>query len=133
MFSTNDFHQTKKLLESVSTCFYTYTPKNEKSIPILLKGLSHTQSPQEILNELKTLNIEGLSFNKVINFTTKKSLAKNIQLPIFLVQLSAVSQIHRLQKVTRLCHHVITWEKVKTSEIIQCKRCQAYRACGVQL
>lgn len=95
MFNASDFYQAKKLLESVDTCFYTYTPKANKPISILLKGLNYTYNPQEILNELKALNIDGLNFIKVTNFTTKKSLAENIQLSIFLVQLESGSQIHK--------------------------------------
>lgn len=70
------------------------------------------------------LKIEELSFQKVMQFKTKKSIAENISLPIFIVQLDANSQLHKLQKVNRLCHHVITWEKLKKSETLQCKRCQ---------
>lgn len=42
VYSANDFYQTKKLLESASTCFYTYTQKLDKPISMILKGLHHT-------------------------------------------------------------------------------------------
>ncbi|GAB1861458.1 hypothetical protein CAJAP_02537 [Camponotus japonicus] len=47
MFSLTDFHKAKKLLESVYTCFYTFTPKKDKAISVLLKGLHHSYDPQE--------------------------------------------------------------------------------------
>lgn len=73
---------------------------------------------------MQQLNIEDLNFLKVTHFTTKRSVAENIPLSIFLVQLDANCQFHKLQKVNRLCHHVISWEKLKKKDIIQCKKCQ---------
>ncbi|EFN73731.1 Nucleic-acid-binding protein from transposon X-element, partial [Camponotus floridanus] len=104
--------------------FYTFTPKKDKVISILLKGLHHSYDSQEILNELKSLKIEDVGFHKVTPFKTKRSVSENIQLPIFLVQLEAGSKIHNLIKINRLCHHIITWDKLKNKNIIQCKRCQ---------
>lgn len=39
MYSLADYHRVKKLLESVHTCFYTFTPKKEKTISVILKGI----------------------------------------------------------------------------------------------
>lgn len=124
MFSLTDFHKAKKLLESVHTCFYTFTPKENKNISVLLKGLHHSYDTQIILNELKSLNIENVSFHKVTQFKTKRSESENIQLPIFLVQLEAGSKIQNVLKIKSLCHHIILWDKLKNKNIIQCKRCQ---------
>lgn len=92
MFSLTDFHTAKKLLESVYTYFYTYTPKKDKTISILLKGIHHSYDPQTILSKLKSLKVEGVGFHKITNFTTKRSVNENIQLPIFL-QVEAGSKI----------------------------------------
>lgn len=124
MFSETDYYRTKKLLELANTCFYTYTPKKDKLVSILLKGLHYSYNPQDILKELQTFDTEGLKFIKVTHFTTKKSVSENIPLSIFLVQLDTNCQFQKLQKVNRLCHHVISWEKLKRKDIIQCKRCQ---------
>lgn len=43
---------------------------------------------------------------------------------MFIVQMEAGSKVQNLQKINRLCHHIIKWEKLKNNEIIQCKRCQ---------
>lgn len=119
-----DYYKAKESLELVKACFYTFTPKKDKAFTILLKGLHHSYDPQDILSELQALNVEGLNFSKVTHFKTKKSINENIPLSMFVVQLDATSIIHNLQKINRLCHHVVTWEKLKNSDIIQCKRCQ---------
>lgn len=124
MFSETDYYKAKKLLELANTCFYTYTPKKDKLISVLLKGLHHSYNPQEILSELQTFDTEGLKFIKVSHFTTKRSVSESISLSIFLAQLEANCQFQKLQKINRLCHHVISWEKLKRNDIIQCKRCQ---------
>lgn len=113
VFTLTDFYKVKKLLESVCMCFYTYTLKSDKTISVILKDLHYSYEPNDILTELQQLNIEGLSFTKVSNFTTKRSVAENIPLLMFLVQLDAKCQFHNLQKVNRLCHHSITWERLK--------------------
>lgn len=76
------------------------------------------------MSELHEQKIDKVKFVKVARFTTRKSVAENIPLPIFMVQLDASSQTHELQKINRLAHHVIKWEKLKSKDIIQCKKCQ---------
>lgn len=124
MYSLADYHRAKKALESVHACFYTFTPKKEKTISVILKGIDHSYDPQIIFDELNALNIEEIKFQKVIPFKTKRSVRENIALPMFIVQLEAGSKVQKLQKINRLCHHVIKWEKFKSNETIQCKRCQ---------
>lgn len=116
MFSETDYHKTKKLLELVNTYFYTYTPKRDKLTSVLLKRLHQAHDPQEILNELQTFDTDGLRFTKVSRFTTKRSVSENIPLPVFLVQLETNCQFQKLQKINRLCHHVISWEKIKRKD-----------------
>lgn len=125
MFSLTDFHKAKKLLEiGIYVFLYFHTKKRQSYISVLLKGLHHSYDPQIILNELKSLKVEGIGFHKVTLFKTKRSVSENIQLPIFLVQLETGNKIHNLQKINRLCHHVISWDKLKNKDIIQCKKCQ---------
>lgn len=66
------------LLTRCNSKFYIYTNKSEKPINILLKGLEQSYQEKEVLEELQALNIENVSFNKVIRFTTSKSRNENI-------------------------------------------------------
>lgn len=93
-----DFSKAKKALEQAGTCFYTYTPRMEKPRTLLLKGISSEYETQEILNELNSLNVENIKFIKVLQFTTKRSIAEGYKLPIYIVQLDAASQVQQIKK-----------------------------------
>ncbi|EZA56411.1 Nucleic-acid-binding protein from mobile element jockey [Ooceraea biroi] len=128
MLTLSDFRKAKEILNLVCACYYTYTPKKEKVITVLLKGIHHSYEPDDILANLQSYvqlnNIDNLRFLKVARFKTKRSVSENRHLSIYIVQLDATSQLRNLQKLDRLYHHVITWERLKSTEIIQCKRCQ---------
>lgn len=47
----------KELLTECNSKFYTYTPKIEKPIMLLLKGLNNSYDEKEVLDELKSLSI----------------------------------------------------------------------------
>lgn len=119
-----DFSKAKKALEQAGTCFYTYTPRMEKPRTLLLKGISSEYETQEILNELNSLNVENIKFIKVLQFTTKRSIAEGYKLPIYIVQLDAASQVQQIKKIKQLFHQVIKWENLRRDEITQCKKCQ---------
>lgn len=88
-------------------------PEKDKTITMLLKGLHHSYDSQEILTELQALKIEGLNFLKITPFKIKRSISEGIPLSVFMVQFEANSQLRNLQKINRVCHHVIKWEKLK--------------------
>lgn len=43
-----EIQNAKKWLGLANTCFYTFTPKKEKMVTVLLKGLHHSYEPDEI-------------------------------------------------------------------------------------
>lgn len=120
----NDFKRAKEVLAKANTNFYSYTARTEKNPVFLLKGLNFTYTENEVIKELQNLDIEGLKFIKVSRFSTKHSNQNNKILSIFMVQLSADSNLSKLKEIRYLSHNVIYWEKLKKKEIIQCKRCQ---------
>jgi len=65
-----DFKQAKELLIKCNTKFYTYTSKSEN---LLLKGLNNSHEVKEVLEELRSLNISDIEFQKVIRFSTNRS------------------------------------------------------------
>jgi len=70
----DNYNKTKNLLKETNTNFYSFTPKEEKNLTFILKGLNHTFEEKEILWELQNLNIEGLKFHKLSRFRTKRSI-----------------------------------------------------------
>ncbi|KAH0534904.1 hypothetical protein KQX54_009985 [Cotesia glomerata] len=92
-----DFNTIKSALKDNKIQFYTNTPKEEKEQIYLLKGLEGSFNPEVILKDLISLKIEEISFLKVRQFKTKKSILENKILPIFAVHLSADSKAKNLE------------------------------------
>ena len=119
-----DFTKAKEILISAQTSFFTFTHKLEKFQTYLLKGLDNNFSENDILSELRDLQISDVEFTKVSRFTTKKSIANNVQLPIYMVQISPQSSISKLLNIKFLFYYKISWEKIRKNDITQCHRCQ---------
>ena len=60
----------------------------------------------------------------MLRFTTRKSREDNILLPIYIVQVSPNSNIGKLLKINRINYLIVSWEKIKKNNIIQCHKCQ---------
>lgn len=106
---------------------YTYTPKNEKLPTVLIKGLDNSFEGNEILEELKlkeNKDLYTIHFIKVTRFVTKHSKITNKTLSLFLVQLSPNSKLDKLKELQHIGHLIISWEKIRKKESIQCKKCQ---------
>ncbi|KAI8130892.1 Nucleic-acid-binding protein from transposon X-element [Lucilia cuprina] len=126
MTSLTDYERVKKHLQTTRANFYTFTPKNEKTKTVLLKGLSANIETNEILNELLRFENENLKFIKVSQFATNKSTQNDINLPIFLIQISGNSKISELKSIKVLLHRCIYWEPLRKQGIPQCRRCQNF-------
>jgi len=61
----------------------------------------------EILQELPSLRINEIEFNKITRFTSTRSKKEDKSLPIFVVQISQSSQINNLKKIKYLFHQLI--------------------------
>ena len=119
-----DFKHVKEQLEATEAKFFSYTPKEEKVQSFLLKGLDTNVDPEELIIDLKTLNVENVTFLKASRYTTPKSLKENKFLPFYLVQISPSSQSTKLHSIKYINHQVVRWEKLKKRGSIQCKKCQ---------
>lgn len=124
--SVADYERVKGLLIKTSTSFYTYTPKSVKTQSFVLEGLNVGHVPEDIEYELKNLNIERLEFVKVSRLSTVHSRETKRILPFFLVQITANSSAGKLQEIRYVARQVVTWERLRKSEPLQCKRCQRY-------
>lgn len=117
----------KKIIEALQksdTKFFSYTRKEDIFQTWLVKGVSPTYSEEEILEELNSLVPQDVVITKVSRFTTRAAEANGYHLPIFMVQLTAASNPKGLSAIKVVAHHVVTCEKLKRREILQCKRCQ---------
>jgi len=69
---------------------------------VLLKGLNSSYNENEVLQELRSLRINEVEFNKITKFTTTRSKKEGKTLPIFIIQILQSSQINNLKKKVSL-------------------------------
>lgn len=124
--SLEDFVRVKAYLEKTKANFFTFTPKGIKTKSILLKGLNADIDTQLIYEELCKHEDTDLKFLKISQFSTRKSIKENYSIPMFIVQVSADSNINKLKKIKTLLHLCITWEQLRRPEITQCRNCQGF-------
>lgn len=125
-FHIDDYKKARDLLEKSGINYYTFTPKDEKRVTLVLKGLSGAYSCAEVLEILKTKENDTIKFEKVTNLTTKDSATKNRPLPHFIVQVSPKTPINEIIKIKSLDHQIIRWERIHKPKITQCTRCQRF-------
>ena len=68
------------MLNQTNSNYFTFTAKEEKKQTIILKGLNIEDDPEELRNELLSLQIQNVKIEKVLRFATDRS--NNITLPI---------------------------------------------------
>ena len=110
----------KKYFSSNNVEFYTFTPRSQKPINLVLKGIEGKYDADDISNEIKSLNLNNVEIKKI---TQIKFSNKNNKLN-FLVQLSSNSSISEIKKVNHLICQKITWEHLRKNKVYQCKNCQ---------
>lgn len=118
------YKQALEALKNDDKKLFSYTPKEEKLKTYLLKNLEGSFHQEEILQELKALEIPSIEFVSVAPFSTKHSIANNKKLPMFIVQLSPLSKVGNLSQVKRLPYQEVTWEKFRKTNRTQCRRGQ---------
>lgn len=106
-YNTTDFKKARALLEKSSINYYTFTPKEDKKVSLVLKGLNTSYSCEEVLENLKQFENENIKFEKVTRFTTKFSTSKGKILPFFIVQASPRSPINEILKIKSIDHLII--------------------------
>ncbi|CAK9816292.1 Nucleic-acid-binding protein from transposon X-element [Anthophora plagiata] len=90
------------------------------------KRLPESFSEQEIMGELQSRANNELRFEKITRFKTAKSVREGRTLPIYLLQISADSDLKNLNNIKYINHHIIKWEKLKKKGDAQCRRCQRF-------
>lgn len=121
-----DSHKTIiKILKEKEIDSHTYTLKENKKQTILMRGVHHTYTPDEIKEDIK-FQLPNLKISNIKNFVTPRSKRENIKLNMFTIQLEAEQTITELTKIRKICEHTISWERLHKREIIQCLNCQRF-------
>ncbi|XP_055372767.1 putative uncharacterized protein DDB_G0286901 [Condylostylus longicornis] len=121
-----DYKNICDMLTKTEANYYTYTPKEEKKITLILKGINKNYNCDDILHCLKTKENESLKFEKVTQLATKRSITQNISLPYYIVQASPNSSINAIKNIKEIDNSIVTWENIRRKPIQQCTRCQRF-------
>ncbi|GFS63819.1 nucleic-acid-binding protein from transposon X-element [Trichonephila clavipes] len=118
---TQTQHDTlKQLLEVLKYPFYTFTPKHERPIKVVLKGLPRSTTTAEIQSDLLDL---GYTINKVTQLTG--NITKQL-LPVFTISLPRNTFNENIFKIKTLGYLSITVEGFESRGVIQCFQCNQF-------
>ncbi|GFX61917.1 nucleic-acid-binding protein from transposon X-element [Trichonephila clavipes] len=118
---TQPQHDTlKQLLEVLKYPFYTFTPKNERPIKVVIKGLPRSTTTAEIKSDLLDL---GYTINKVTQLTG--NISKQL-LPVFTISLPRNTFNDNIFKLKTLGYLSITVEGFESRGVIQCFQCNQF-------
>lgn len=106
-------------LKEVNVEHHTFTPKDERKKVLLLKHIHRSFTPDEVQEELKAYNISAL---KVSPFKSRTN--KQREFNAFLVEFSPSTSLEEVTVRKSLFGEVIQWERLKSNDVTQCKRCQ---------
>lgn len=123
--SLEDHKLLREHLKNENQKFYFYTPKDEKPINVIIRGIDNSYDENDIISELNNLNIK-IDVLRVMRYSTNNSKRKNIKLNLWLLKMAPGSDVSAVMKIKYLLNQRVSFEKPKISEIIQCKRCQRY-------
>lgn len=104
---------------------HTFTPKEERDQVLLLRGPHYTYDPEEIFQELKEAAPE-VNILKVENFKTRMSIKMGINYNLFLIKFDADSNPKDLTTLKVVAGQLVTWERKKIQNEVQCHNCQVY-------
>ncbi|XP_046621116.1 uncharacterized protein LOC124305581 [Neodiprion virginianus] len=117
----NTHTQVTTALKAAKVEYFTYTPKSLRPKPIVLKEIAGDYNKDDILEELKELNLPNTKIDRVTQLKTNN---ENQQRKIYIVHLTHDSELTHIKNIKFLAHQKIRWEHLKRSAIHQCSNCQ---------
>lgn len=115
----------KKVLEFLDnnySRYFTYTPSDEKPRNYLLKYIDSSFDETDIRNDILLLNKDIKILKLKVFQTTKPLIGKQI----WLLQTENSENVKTLVGTHKLCASIVQIEKLKSSGVLQCKRCQRF-------
>lgn len=119
--SLDDHNTMKEFLAQQKIPFYTYTTLDKKPVRLVLKGIHHSYSPEDIAADLETQNVKTLSIQPM--FAKGK-----VNMDMFIVNFEQGTKIAELTKTIKyVCHQTVTWQQfIKKDKGTQCRKCQRF-------
>lgn len=119
--SLDDHGTLKEFLSQQKIPFYTYTTLEKKPIRLVLKGVHHSYSPQDIAEDLSAKNVKNIKIQQM--FSKGK-----VSMDMFIVNFEQGTKIMELMKTVKyVCHQAVSWHKfIKKDVGTQCRKCQRF-------
>lgn len=119
--SMDDHEAMKAFLAQQKIPFFTYTTADKKPVRLVLKGVHHSYTPEDI--------IVDLSANKITASSVLPMFGKGkVSLDMFIVNFEHGTKIAELMKSVKfVCHQSVTWHSfIKKDVGTQCRKCQRF-------
>lgn len=119
--SLDDHSSMKDFLAKQKLPFYTYTTSDKKPLRLVVKGVHHSYTPEEITDDLATKNVNVLSVQPMF----AKGKAK---MDMFIVNFEQGTNTTELtKKIKYICNQCVSWHKfIKKDVGTQCRKCQRF-------
>lgn len=119
--SLEDHSSLKQFLAQQHLPFYTYTTLDKKPLRVVLKGVHHTYSPEDIIEDLATKKVNALSVQPMFG-------KEKLKMDMFIINLEQGTKIAELTKTIKyVCHQKISWNQFIKKDIgTQCRKCQRF-------
>lgn len=114
------YRKIKDWLTKNEAKFYTYTPKEDEKISLVLKGIKAEYDETDVSTYINNRKFSNIKIEKVSKIKYRKDEDKFF----FLIQLNSNSKPAELTRLNRILNQPIRWEKLRKKRIFQCKRCQ---------
>ncbi|GFU48715.1 nucleic-acid-binding protein from transposon X-element [Trichonephila clavipes] len=116
----DQYHELNRILELLKYEFYSITPKSERPIKVVIKGLPKDSKTLDIHNDLLDL---GFTVDLVSQLTERIT---NQLLPVFMVTLPRNINNANIFKVNKLSYLTVTVEGYDSKGVTQCYQCQKF-------
>lgn len=115
------YNSIKKILDKNQLKYYTYTPRENKTKTLVLKGISADYSETDVLNHINNRKLLDTQVASVTRIPFDKTDPNRI---FFLIQLAPESKTVALTRLKCLLNQPVKWERLRRKEVFQCRRCQ---------
>lgn len=117
----SDYDAVAKYLSEQKYEFFSFTPKEERSVLLILKGLNNTMVLDDVTNDLKDL-LPSLPNGALSKHIINKKSTDN-----FILKLPNNFDVSKILEINYICSQKIHWERFKINGVAQCKRCQGFK------
>lgn len=119
--SLDDHSSLKQFLAQQNLPFYTYTTSDKKPLRMVLKGVHHTYTPEDITEDLEMKKVKVLNVQPMLGKEKRK-------MDMFIVNFEHGTKVTEVTKSIKfICHQSVSWHQFIKKDIgTQCRKCQRF-------